>query len=69
MIDRASLGERAEDQPMKNYRFTISERDNNNKTSTGKLPHCNAYMCVLIALRICSVYIHMHIESYLLRVL
>lgn len=54
---------------MKNYRFTISERDNNNKTPTGKLPHYNAYMCMLTALQICSVYVHIHVKSYLLSLL
>lgn len=55
MIDWASLAERAKEQHMKNYRFTVCERDNNNKTPKGKQLQYHAYMPVLIALQICTL--------------
>lgn len=60
MIDWASLAEWAKEQPMKNYRFAICERDNNNKTPEGKLLQYNAYVCVLIAFQICSIYVQIY---------
>lgn len=55
MIDWASLAERAKEQHMKNYRFTICERDNNNTTLKGKWLHYNAYMPEFIAFQISTL--------------
>lgn len=54
---------------MKNHRFTVCERDNNNKTPKGKqLQDCNICLCSF-ALQICTLCVYIcictHIQRYL----
>lgn len=71
MIDGASLAEWAKEQPMKNYKFAICERDNNNRTPHGKLLQYNAYMYVCSLLFRCAVHTlrYIHIKTSLLSLL